>query len=284
MGSPAALAEVENILRRSMGVVRVVVGVATMGGATMMTVGSLVRQSVTRELPEKHVEGEELASLQQEGWCLMKEALPASQLAESLASFRKGAEAGTSIQLLKKAGFWQSSLGRFHLQTFSEEDKGLLAEVEQAWLPFVESHLPGIQRSDLQLLFSMPNSGDQIFHQDNSAPGLTVLVPLVDMNLDNGPTQLLPRSHLIDVSLADRLKDSSAALPACVPAGTALIYDRRTIHRGLVNPSKASRPVLVFRYDHPTTPPPGHTPLSTILYSCLGAVLCAIGEAKLLLE
>ena len=150
-----------------MGVVRVVVGVATMGGATMMTVGSLVRQSVTRELPEKQIEGEEgcLASLQQEGWCLMKEALPASHLAESLASFRKGAEAGTSIQLLKKAGFWQSSLGRFHLQTFSDEDKDLLAEVEQAWLPFVESHLPGIQRSDLQLLFSLPNSGDQIFHQ-----------------------------------------------------------------------------------------------------------------------
>ena len=268
-----------------MGVVRVMVGVATMGGATLMTVGSLVRQSVTRELPEKHIEGEEgrLASLQQEGWCLMKEALPASQLAGSLASFRKGAEAGTSIQLLKKAGFWQSSLGRFHLQTFSEEDKGLLAEAEQAWLPFAESHLPGIQRSDLQLLFSLPNSGDQIFHQDNSQPGLTVLVPLVDMNLENGPTQLLPRSHL-DVGLADRLKDSSAALPACVPAGTALIYDSRTIHRGLANPSKASRPVLVFRYDYPTTPPPGHTPISTILYSCLGAVLCAIGEAKLLLE
>ena len=94
----------------------------------------------------------------------------------------------------------------------------------------------------------------------------------------------------------------------CVPAGTALIYDSRTIHRGLANPSKASRPVLVFRYDYPATtiiittiiimimiititrydypatPPPGHTPLSTILYSCLGALLCAVGEAKLLLD
>ena len=88
----------------------------------------------------------------------------------------------------------------------------------------------------------------------------------------------------------------------CVPAGTALIYDSRTIHRGLANPSKASRPVLVFRYpattiiitttniimitryDYPATPPPGHTPLSTILYSCLGALLCAVGEAKLLLH
>ena len=268
-----------------MGVMKVLVGVGTLGGATMVTVGCLVRQSVTRELPEKQIKGEEgcLVSLQQEGWCLMKEALPASQLADSLASFRRGVEAGTSSQLLKKANFWQSSLGRFHLQTFSEGDTNLLAEAEKVWLPFVESHLPGIQRSDLQLLFSLPNSGDQIFHQDNSQPGLTVLVPLVDMHLGNGPTQLLPRSHL-DVSLADRLKDSSPALPACVPAGTALIYDSRTIHRGLANPSASSRPVLVYRYDHPTTPPPGHTPLSTILYSCLGALLCAVGEAKLLLE
>jgi len=268
-----------------MGAMRLLVGVGTMGGATMVTVGSLVRQSVTRELPEKQMESEERcqASLQQEGWCLMKEALPASHLAKSLESFRRGVEAGASSQLLKKAGFWQSSLGRFHLQTFSEEDQNLLAEAEEAWLPFVESHLPGIKRSDLQLLFSLPNSGDQIFHQDNSQPGLTVLVPLVDMTLENGPTQLLPRSHL-NVSLGDRLKDSSAALPACVPAGTALIYDSRTIHRGLANPSKVSRPVLVYRYDYPATPPPGHTPLSTLLYSGLGALLCAIGEAKLLLE
>lgn len=130
--------------------IRVLVGVgAIMGGATMITLDSLVRRSVTRELSEKLVEGEHLVSLQQEGWCLMKEALPACKLAESLESFRKGVEAGTSIQLLKKAGFWQSSLGRFHLQTFSEEDKNLLAEAEESWLPFVESQLPGIQRSDL---------------------------------------------------------------------------------------------------------------------------------------
>ena len=109
------------------------------------------------------------------------------------------------------------------------------------------------------------------------------LMLMLDMHLNNGPTQLLPRSHL-DVSLLDRLRDSSAALPACVPAGTALVYDSRTIHRGLANPSKASRPVLVYRYDYPDTPPPGHTKLSTILYSCLGALLCAVGEAKLLLD
>ena len=269
-----------------MGVMKVLVAVGTMGGATTLTVRSLVKQSVTRELPaEMQMEdrGGSLTNLQKEGWCVLKEVFQANRLAESLESFRKAVEAGSSHQLLKKAGFWQSSLGRFHLQTFSEEDKRILAKAEESWQPLVQSHLPGIQRSDLQLLFSLPDSGDQIFHQDNSHPGLTVLVPLVDMTLENGPTQLLPRSHL-DVGLTDRLRDSSAALPACVPAGTAVIYDSRTIHRGLANPSTRSRPVLVYRYDYPATPPPGHTPLSTFLYSCLGALLCAVGEAKLLTD
>ena len=90
-----------------MGVMRVLVGLGTLGGGTMMTVGFLVRQSVTRELPEKQLKGEEaiMVNLQQEGWCLMKEALPARQLAESLVSFRRGVEAGTSSQKLKKANF-----------------------------------------------------------------------------------------------------------------------------------------------------------------------------------
>jgi len=239
-----------------MGVMRVLVAVGSIGGAATLTTSTLVRQSVNRELPEKQMEGDRsgLSYLQKEGWCVMKEALQTNQLAKSLGSFRKAVEAGSSSQQLKKAGFWQSSLGRYHLQTFSEEDQRILAEAEEFWLPLVESHYPGIQRSDLQLLFSLPNSRDQIFHQDNSHPGLTVLVPLVDMNLENGPTQLLPRSHL-DVSLTERLRDSSAALPACVPAGSALIYDSRTIHRGLANPSMESRPVLVYRYDYLATPP-----------------------------
>ena len=78
----------------------------TMGGATMMIVSSLVRQSMTRELPEKQTEGEEgcLAILQQEGWCLMREALPANHLAESLGSFRRGVEAGTSIKSAVEKG------------------------------------------------------------------------------------------------------------------------------------------------------------------------------------
>merc|ERR1712012_475780 len=73
-------------LRRRMGAMRVLVGVGTVGGATVMTVTSLVRQSVTRELPAKHQMEEEegrKVSLRQEGWCLIKDALTPGRVAES---------------------------------------------------------------------------------------------------------------------------------------------------------------------------------------------------------
>ena len=154
----------------------VVVGTAGgVAGATMMAIGSLVRQSGKRELVgTEDTEGGGLASLQQEGWCQLRDALAARTLADSLDSYRAGVEAGTSSRRLRQAGFWQSSLGRFHLQTFSPGDEDRLAEAEQAWLPLVQARMPGILRSDLQLLFSLPESRDQIFHQDNSRPGLTV--------------------------------------------------------------------------------------------------------------
>ena len=96
---------------------RVLVGVGTVSGATVMTVTSLVRQSVTRELPAKHQMEEEegrKVSLRQEGWCLIKDALTPGQVAESLGSFKKGVEAGTSFFLYLfpgqlgriRQGFW----------------------------------------------------------------------------------------------------------------------------------------------------------------------------------
>ena len=108
---------------------------------------------------------------------------------------RDPAAAGADPRLLAQAGFWQSSPGRFHCQTFSPGDTELLAGVEAAWLPLVHTALPGAERSDTQLLLSLPGSASQIFHQDNSKPGLTVLLPLVDMTLDNGPTQVASGQH-----------------------------------------------------------------------------------------
>ena len=50
------------------------------GGRRYYGRGPLVRQGVASEFSDKLVEVEHLLSLEQEGWCLMKEAFPARKL------------------------------------------------------------------------------------------------------------------------------------------------------------------------------------------------------------
>jgi len=240
-----------------------------------------------------------LSVLESEGVCVLHQAISTQGLQDckQMESFRVAEQAKENLKTLKTANFWQSTPGRFHLQSFSQGDSSLLSELEHTWLPLVNSYLPtrgdiSPHRSDLQLLVSLPQSKDQFFHQDNRRQGLTVLIPLVDVTLNNGPTQLVPGSHNLtagvgeqvtsmDCSLMACMMKVQGSLRACLPAGSAIIYDSRTLHRGLANmdPSQ-SRPVLVFRYDYKDTPPPGHTVTSTNIFRILGNTLCVIGELK----
>ena len=108
------------------------------------------------------------------------------------------------------------------------------------------------------------------------------------MHQGNGPTQLLPSSHLLlyqEKEQKEGLPSYSAtpALSATLPLGAALLFDSRTLHRGLANPSQLSRPCLVWQYDSPLTPPPGHTLVSTALVRLAGFVLCVALELRAIL-
>ena len=39
---------------------------------------------------------------------------------------------------------------------------------------------------------SLPGAVDQIWHSDNARGGVTVIIPLVDCSLNQGPTQVIP--------------------------------------------------------------------------------------------
>jgi ectoine hydroxylase-related dioxygenase (phytanoyl-CoA dioxygenase family) len=121
-----------------------------------------------------------------------------------------------------------------------------------------------------------------------SSSGITVIVPLVDLSLELGPTEILLGSqHLTQSRLL--LSDQSSAMSRwrralstvtsmhpLVPFGSALFFDSRCLHRGLANTTPASpRPVLIFRYDRNVSPPPGHSVASTLLMRCLGRCLSA---------
>ena len=42
-----------------------------------------------------------------------------------------------------------------------------------------------------QILNAVPGSVSQTWHSDNRSRGLTIIIPLVDFTVDNGPTQVL---------------------------------------------------------------------------------------------
>ena len=78
---------------------------------------------------------------------------------------------------------------------------------------------------------------------------VNAFVPLVAIDADNGPTELQPGSQ--DSSTASIPEDPYAPLPAavapCLSAGDLLLFQYRTLHRGLANTSAAGRPILCQR-------------------------------------
>eukprot|EP00466_Bigelowiella_natans_P019713 jgi/Bigna1/136970/aug1.37_g11678 len=181
----------------------------------------------------------------------------------------------------------EGTSGRYHKIAFDQDTLEILGSFEQKWMQYVgevisylkkdDDDSSQIYRSQLQLLTSMPGSVNQFFHQDNARKGLTFIIPLTDVTLEMGPTQLLPGSHRINVL---EICWKSEPMRLDVDAGTAIIYDARTLHRGLGNRSNVPRPVLVFRYDLVQYPPPQAGIIRTTIVRWFGAIINAICSVK----
>lgn len=136
--------------------------------------------------------------------------------------------------------------------------------------------------SECQLLVSDPGAVNQMWHCDNLKPGLTVILPLTEVDDELGPTNLLPGSHLFaGFNLGATMKGLKAlaaaggsVAPTPLRPGQALIYDARLMHRGLANSSyNRCRVVVVMRLDMLDTPPPGATVFQTAMIRALGVLL-----------
>ena len=140
---------------------------------------------------------------------------------------------GTVVRAIG-GGFRESSRGRMHCpeDRLTSQARDSLLALEKVWLPFVHAFFSHRQektesvdgadagtrtfnasqqegnascpaqpiswrRTQMQVLYSLasPGSEDQFFHQDNRRRGLTVLVPLVDVPSELGPTQFLLGTH-----------------------------------------------------------------------------------------
>ena len=174
---------------------------------------------------------------------------------------------------------WRASaMGRLHCreEAFERSDVEIFERVEKQIWPLVtaffsleEGGMEGVFRSEMQILNAVPGSKDQTWHCDNTARGLSVIVPLVDFNMANGATQLLPGSH----ARAWPAVLAEGAQIVCAPVGAAAAYDSRTLHRGLGNETAEGRPALIFCYDRAETPPPGGGTVTSIANANLAHAL-----------
>ena len=105
------------------------------------------------------------------------------------------------------------------------------------------------------VVLSLPGAEAQHIHSDGTGLysatldsmlppyAVTVGIPLIDMNSKQGTTEVFPGSR--------RQKESRSAVGPDVPAGSAIIWDFRTLHRGTENLSERYRPLLYMTYSKP---------------------------------
>lgn len=140
-----------------------------------------------------------------------------------------------------------------------------LGQEKGDWLPYIEAILG--QASELTragCVLSMPGTGLQYWHSDGVHSGetadcdsdvaapchaLCVFLPLIDLTEHTGYTEFWAGSHKYGKLLS---KKGEQALPGgthgIMSKGDCLIYDYRTIHRGVANTSAGARPVVYFLY------------------------------------
>jgi len=88
------------------------------------------------------------------------------------------------------------------------------------------------------------------------AYGLVMIVPFIDLDSANGPTEFIPGSHLPPTAIkggdgaywhdaeTGEANSKAPTFALRLPAGSALFFDIRTTHRGGANASPTERPIL----------------------------------------
>lgn len=115
--------------------------------------------------------------------------------------------------------------------------------------------------NNMNCVVSLPGAKDSHMHRDGTTYGktplspmlpahsLSVFIPLVSINEQNGPTRVWPGSHR-----SKREKESYVDDPnfinVALDAGSAFLMDYRLFHLGCANQSKAIRPLFLINYSN----------------------------------
>lgn len=249
-----------------------------------------------------------LASLQHWGCTLLRNAITQEDLLALRTALGLGQGAGTRragqvgqwiLQRDPNIAMGRYTFGRLHCllrgSPVFEPDvvapHSVLAPLVHSFFRTAEANGQRVFLSEAQLIIADPCAEAQFWHLEGvGGPGLTAMIPLVNVALDRGPQELLPGTHWLQdrsLPLRERLRRCLAALSAThgavnvtgkTPwaAGDALVMDRRLLHRGMSNDSLgAPIPVLVLRYDLVETPAPGCGRVKLLAASRLGSAISA---------
>jgi len=288
---PAALARFESAGSISQDTARAVVsGVASEGACVIGGVLSAAQHS-------------ELQRVVQDVWRDYQLLLRAKRDSRFLQGkeVKDGDRTVSTIELrarLRNPGLVEASAGRYHLQFLDNpglvEEREALQQFQTLWASVVTEMLgEEYFASELQLVLSAPGSEPQMWHADNTCGGVTVVIPLVELNEATGWTQFHLRSHqlwqqrteehqgeqplMTTLTNAFNTRSEMVLAPTgddVISTGSIVVFDARLLHRGCGNVSQSQRPILVFRYDRVSCPPPGQGGvLGTFLNRTIGTSL-----------
>lgn len=93
-----------------------------------------------------------------------------------------------------------------------------------------------------------PHDGGQGLHRDSNKPACNVLWMITDFTADNGPTRVIPASHLTQTDPGTELPDACATHPdeiyLTAPAGTMVAINAHLWHGGTTNNTDISRKLV----------------------------------------
>jgi ectoine hydroxylase-related dioxygenase (phytanoyl-CoA dioxygenase family) len=137
------------------------------------------------------------------------------------------------------------------LKGVDEPKVDALHDKNAVWWPLI-SHMLGEDAEHLWsgCFISLPEADDQEIHADGGhvadehrpAHWITIMLPLVDITMENGPTEFWPGTHIMTRGGVNRWQVES--IPFVCNKGDALLFDCRVEHRGMGNSGETVRPQL----------------------------------------
>lgn len=200
---------------------------------------------ILRELgvSENALAAEEATQLDEEGYLVVRGVLPAEQAARMAArldaiAVEEGEAAGKDFHTEKGATRLGSLVNKDPLFDVCFSHPRALAAV---------AHIMGkdFGLSSITGRAAQPGEGHQALHRDGVGPCANALWVVSDFTEENGPTRLVPGSHLNDQAPPEALPDPSAPHPdqirVIAPAGTLVVINGWTWHGGTRNGTSQPR-------------------------------------------